>query len=89
MVQGSAGTSTITITISGGFDAGIVLSATGQGPAQTVKFSPAGVKKPGAGTSTMTVTVGATAAVGTHTITVTGKGGGLTNTTTVTLKIVK
>jgi kumamolisin len=89
VAQGASGTSTITITISGGFDAGIVLSATGQGPAQTVKFSPAGVKKPGAGTSTMTVTVGATAAVGTHTITVTGKGGGLTNTTTVTLKIVK
>jgi subtilase family serine protease len=85
VAKGSSGTSTITTTISGGFDGAIALSATGEGSAQKLTFNPKSIAAPGAGSSTMKVTVGQTAKLGRHTITVTGTGGGLTHTTTVIL----
>jgi hypothetical protein len=85
VAKGASGTSTITTTISGGFDGAIALSATGEGSAQKLTFSPKSIAAPGAGSSTMTVTVGQSAKLGRHTITVTGTGGGLTHTTTVIL----
>jgi kumamolisin len=87
VVQGKSGTSTITTAVSGGFDAAITLSATGQPTGVTVGFSPNPIAAPGAGTSTMTMTVASTTATGTYTITVTGTGGGLTETCTVTLTV--
>lgn len=87
VARGSSGSSTITTAISGGFDSAISLSASGQGSAQSVTFSPSSIAAPGSGTSTMTVKVGRNARTGNHTITITGKGGGLTHTTTVTLDV--
>ncbi|HLW86382.1 MAG TPA: S53 family peptidase [Candidatus Sulfotelmatobacter sp.] len=87
VVQGKNGTSTITTAISGGFDAAITLSATGQPTGVTVGFSPNPIAAPGSSTSTMTMTVGSTTATGTYTITVTGVGGGVTQTTTVSLTV--
>jgi subtilase family serine protease len=87
VVQGKSGTSTITTAVSGGFDAAITLSATGQPTGVTVGFSPNPIAAPGAGTSTMTMTVASTTATGTYTITVTGTGGGLTETCTVSLTV--
>ena len=87
VARGSTGTSTITTTVSGGFDSAIRLSASGQGGAQTVTFSPSSIAAPGAGKSTMTVKVGKTARTGNHTITITATGGGVTHTTTVTLDV--
>jgi subtilase family serine protease len=84
---GSSGHSTITTTISGGFDSAIALSATGQPSRVTVSFSPSSIPAPGSGSSTMTVTVNRRARTGTYTITVKGTGGGVTHTTTVTLTI--
>jgi hypothetical protein len=63
------------------------LSASGQGGAQTVTFSPSSIAAPGAGKSTMTVKVGRSARTGNHTITITATGGGVTHTTTVTLDV--
>ena len=85
--RGSSGTSTITTSISGGFNSAISLSASGQGSASNVTFSPSSIAAPGAGTSTMTVKVGRNAKTGSHTITITGTGGGTTHTTTVTLVV--
>jgi kumamolisin len=87
ITRGSSGHSTITTTISGGFNSAIALSASGQGSRVTVSFSPSSIAAPGSGTSTMTVTVSRRATTGTRTITITGTGGGVTHTTTVTLTI--
>ena len=87
IAKGSAGSSTISTTVSGGFNSAIALSASGQPTGVTVSFSPASIAAPGSGSSTMTITVASTATAGTSTITVTGTGGGLTHTTTVTLTV--
>ncbi len=87
VVQGNNGTSTITASISGGFNAAIALSASGQPSGVTVSFNPSSLAAPGSGTSTMTMAVASGTATGTYTITVTGTGGGVTQTTTVSLTV--
>ncbi len=83
IARGQGGSSTIATTVSGGFDAGITLLATGQPSGVTVTFRPASIAPPGTGSSTMTIAVASTTARGTYTITVTGSGGGMTHTATV------
>ncbi len=85
--QGNQGTSTITTTISGGFNSAISLSASGVPSGTTVGFSPNPIPAPGAGSSTMTITVGGSTPVGTYPITVTGNGGGIQQNTTVNLTV--
>ena len=87
IAQGNQGTSTVTTTISGGFNSSIALSAAGVPSGTTVTFNPGTIPAPGSGTSTMTITVGASTPLGTYPITVTGSGGGLQRTTTVTLTV--
>jgi subtilase family serine protease len=87
VVQGGNGTSTITSSISGGFDSTVALSATGQPTGVTVSFNPTSIAAPGSGSSTMTFTVASTTSTGTYTITVTGTGGGITQQTTVSLTV--
>ena len=87
VAQGSAGTSTITSTVTGGFDSAISLSATGQPAGVTVGFNPTSIT--GAGTSVMAITVALTTVTGTYKITVTGTAGGTTKTASVTLKVTK
>ncbi|HVP50189.1 MAG TPA: hypothetical protein VMT56_03100 [Candidatus Bathyarchaeia archaeon] len=87
LIQGSAGTSTVTTTVSNGFNSNITLSASGVPSGTTVTFSPQTIGAPGAGSSTMTVAVGTSTAAGTYPITVTGSGGGIKRTTTVTLAV--
>jgi len=84
---GSSGHSTITTTVSGGFNSSISLSASGEPSRVTISFNPSSIRAPGAGSSTMTVTVNRRASAGTYTITVKGSGGGIQHTTTVTLTI--
>ena len=86
VAQGNSGTSTITSTVTGGFNSTISLSASGQPSGVTVSFSPTSIT--GAGTSTMTMTVGSSTVTGTYTITVTGTpSSGTPETTTVTLTV--
>jgi subtilase family serine protease len=87
VLQGNKGISKITTAVSGGFDAAIALSASGQPSGVTISFNPTSLAAPGSGTSTMTLAVATTTAVGTYPITVTGMGGGVTETVTVTLKV--
>jgi subtilase family serine protease len=84
---GNSGHSTITTTISGGFNSAISLSATGQPSRVTVSFNPSSIPAPGSGSSTMTITLNRRARAGNYTITVRGSGGGVQHTTTVTLTI--
>jgi subtilase family serine protease len=87
VVQGGSGSSTITTSVSGGFDSAVALSASGLPTGVTVSFSPASIAAPGSGSSTMTLTVASTTATGSYPITVTGSGGGITHTATVTLTV--
>jgi subtilase family serine protease len=85
VAQGGTGQSTITSTVTGGFDSAITLSATGQPTGVTVGFNPTSIT--GAGTSTMTLTVASSTATGTYSITVKGTSGSTVETTTVTLTV--
>ena len=85
VAQGNAGTSTITSTVTGGFDSAISLSASGQPTGVTVSFNPTSIT--GAGTSTMTMIVASSTAPGTYTITVKGTSGSTIETTTVSLTV--
>jgi subtilase family serine protease len=83
--QGSAGNSTISVAVSGGFDSAVTFSASGNPTGVTVGFNPTSVT--GAGSSTATFTVASTTATGTYPITITGTSGTTVETTTVTLTV--
>jgi kumamolisin len=85
VVQGSSGSSTITSTVTGGFNSAIALSATGQPSSVTISFSPTSIT--GAGTSTMKIAVASTVATGSYTITVSGTSGSTTHSATVSLTV--
>jgi len=87
VAAGSSGSSTVTTTVSGGFNSAIALTASGAPTGVTVGFSPSSIAAPGSGTSTATFTVASTTAAGTYNITITGTGGGLTQTATVSLTV--
>ncbi len=84
VIPGASGTSTITITPSGGFSSGSVsLSVAGLPGGVTGSYSPISTT----GTSTLTLAAGSTATTGNSLVTVTGTSGGLTRTATITLTV--
>ncbi|HKV62229.1 MAG TPA: protease pro-enzyme activation domain-containing protein [Candidatus Acidoferrum sp.] len=83
LVQGSSGSSTVTVSTFGGFSGSVSLTASGLPGGVTASFSPASTT----GTSTLTLTAGKTAATGTGTVTITGTSGSLTNSTTISLTV--
>ena len=83
VIQGSSGTSTITVTPINGFSGSVNLSASGLPSGVTAGFSP----NPTTTTSTLTLTASSTATTGTVTVTITGVSGGLTHTTTLSLTV--
>jgi subtilase family serine protease len=85
IVEGSSGSSTITSTVSGGFDSAVALSASGAPTSVTITFNPTSIT--GTGSSTMSIAVASSAAAGTYTITVSGTSGSTTEKTTVSLTI--
>jgi len=85
VAQGATVSSTITSTVSGGFDSAVTLTASGLPSGITASFSPSSIT--GAGSSTLTFTVGSTATAGTYSITVTGTSGSTVETTTVSLTV--
>ena len=87
VVQGNQGISTITTTISNGFNSAITLSASGMPSGTAVSFNPNPIPAPGSGNSTMTITVGSGTPTGTYPITVTGNGGGVQQNTTLSLTV--
>jgi subtilase family serine protease len=87
VAAGSNGSSTITTSVSGGFNSAVALSASGAPSGVTVSFNPSSIAAPGSGSSTVTFAVASTVAAGTYAITITGTGGGLTQTTTVSLTV--
>src|SRR5262245_59120950 len=87
VAQGGTRTTTISTTVSGGFNSAISLSASGLPSGVTAGFSPASIASPGTGSSTLTFTASSTATVGTSTVTITATGGGVTHTSTCSLSV--
>ena len=88
IVQGSNGTSTITVNPTNGFTGGVSLAVTSTLPSGvTASFNPTTTTSP-TNTSTLTLTASASATTGGPvTVTVTGTSGSLTQTTTVSLTV--
>ena len=87
LAKGGSSNSTVTTTVSGAFDSGITLTASGQPAGVSVTFSPSSFPAPGPGTSTINITVNS-AAIGTYPITITAIGGGLVHSSTVNLTVI-
>lgn len=87
VAQGGTKTTTISTTISGGFNSAVSLSATGLPSGVTASFSPSSIAAPGSGSSTLTFTASSTATVSTSTVTINATGGGKSHSTTVSLTV--
>jgi hypothetical protein len=79
----TSGSSTITVTPSGGFTGSVTLSASGLPSGVTVNFG----TNPATSTSSVSFTASSTATTGTSTVTITGTSGSLTHTTTISLTV--
>ncbi len=85
IADGKAGSTTITSTVTGGFNSAVTLSASGPPSGVTIGFSPSSIT--GTGSSTMNLTVGSSVAAGTYSIKVSGTSGSTVETTTVSLTV--
>jgi hypothetical protein len=85
--QGTSGSTVITSTLSGPFNASVALSASGLPAGATVTFSPASISAPGSGSATMTIAVGPSTPLGTYNVVVNGTGSGQTHSTTINLTV--
>jgi hypothetical protein len=83
VTQGSTGSSTITVTKTGGFTGSVTLSNSTLPSGVTATYG----TNPTTSTSTITFTASSTATTGTSTITITGVSGTLSHTTTISLTI--
>jgi hypothetical protein len=83
VTQGSSGSSTISVTATGGFTGSVTLSNSTLPSGVTASFG----TNPTTGTSVLTFTASSTATTGTSTITITGTSGSLTHTTSISLTI--
>src|SRR5215467_2178689 len=87
VTQGSSATSTISTSVSNGFNSSIALSISGLPTGVTASFSPATIAAPGSGSSTLTFTARSTATTGTFNTTVTATGGGITHTAVIPVTV--
>jgi endoglucanase len=83
VTQGSKGTSTITLTDTGGFTGSVSFTASGLPSGVTASFSPPSSTS----SSVLTLTASPTAATGSATVTVTGTSASTTATTTIALTV--
>ena len=83
ILQGSLGSTTITINPVNGFNSGVTLGASGLPSGVTATFG----TNPATSSSSLTLTASSSAATGTFTVTVTGTSGALGSNTTVTLTL--
>jgi subtilase family serine protease len=82
---GASATTSVTLSVSGGFNSAVALSVSGLASGLTAAFSPATIAA-GSTSSTLTLTASAQAA-GNSTMTITAAGGGLTRTVPVVISI--
>jgi hypothetical protein len=83
VTQGSSGSSTITVTPSGGFTGSVSLSTSALPSGVTASFG----TNPTTGSSVVTFTASSTATTGTSSVTITGTSGTLSHTTSISLTV--
>ena len=83
VTQGSSGSSTITVTPSGGFTGSVTLSTSALPSGVSASFG----TNPTTGTSVVTFTASSTATTGTSSVTITGTSGTLSHTTSISLTV--
>ena len=74
---GSSGSVTLSVTVSGGFNAAVAFSVTGLPSSVTATFTPATLSAPGSGSSVLKISAASNARAGTYSATVSAAGGGL------------
>ncbi len=87
--QGSSITAGVTVSVSGGFNNAVALSATGLPAGVTASFSPATLTAPGSGASALLLSAGSQAAAGSYPIQITATGGGITHTQALTVTVLQ
>jgi hypothetical protein len=87
VAQGTSANTTISTSVSGGFNSAVSLSASGLPSGASATFTPSSIAAPGSGSSILTLTAGSTTPTGSYTVTVTATGGGKTHTTTVSMTV--
>ena len=87
LTAGSSGTSTVTTSISDGFDSSISLVTTGLPAGAAASFSPTSIAAPGTGSAVLTISTAASIPSGTYPFVVSGTGGGLTRSSSMTLTV--
>src|ERR1700756_2639143 len=87
VTQGSSGASTISTSVSNGFNSSVALSISGLPSGVTASFNPTSIAAPGSGSSTLTFTASSTATTGTFNTTVSATGGGITHTTVIPVTV--
>lgn len=87
VARGGSGSTTITSTVSGGFNSAVTLWAAGLPSGVSASFAPSSIGAPGSGASTLTFSVAAATPAGSYPVTVTGTGGAVSRSVTVTLSV--
>jgi inhibitor of cysteine peptidase len=85
--QLGSGQTTVSTTLSGGFNSAVSLSASGLPSGINAQFSPGTIPAPGAGSSTLTFTAVTGSLPGTYLVWANGTGGGLTGSQTLYLNV--
>jgi hypothetical protein len=87
VLQGKAGTSTITTKALSGFDQSLTLSVTKEPTGVTAALNPKTIAAPGSGTSKLTLTVADSTQAGSYPLSVTANDGTTSESATLTLKV--
>ncbi|HEY7391995.1 MAG TPA: protease pro-enzyme activation domain-containing protein, partial [Bryobacteraceae bacterium] len=87
ITQGANGSLKLQVTVSGGFNSAITLSAGTLPSGLTAAFSPATLAAPGFGSSTLTLTAAAQMAAGTYNLALKASGGGISQSVPLAVTI--
>ena len=87
VAQGASGSTTVTTTISGGFDSAVTLTTSELPAGVTIAFTPASIAAPGSGSTTVTMNVNSVTTPGSYIFLVTATGDGLTQKVQIPLTV--
>ena len=88
ITQGASGTLKVTVSVEGGFNAAVTLSAGSLPSGLTASFSPASLAAPGSGTSSLALSAAAQMTPGSYNLTLTATGGGISQSVPLAVTIV-
>ncbi len=87
VIRGSNNSLTMSVTVSGGFNAAVAFSVSGLPSGVSGAFTPATLSAPGSGSSVLKLSATSSTAPGVYSATVTATGGGVTQKQTLTVNV--